>query len=424
MTRFPFADRPRLWGTAVSHYQVEGGDACDWTEWEHMGRVRRGPCGAAAGSWDRYELDADLARAAGANAFRFSVSWSRVEPKPGNFDDAALDRYVRLLDKLLAIDVEPIATLFHYTHPLWFHDLTPWTSPSSVDRFARFTSRVVRAFGNRVRFYIPLNEPLVFALAGYYDGQIPPGISDASALRSVVDHLLAAHCASAAAIREAQPDAAIGIAHNMMAFAPRRRWNPLDHALAAIAHRCYNRGIVEAFATGEWDFVFPPWTRVRGRRSDLPRSIDVFGVNFYSRLHLRCPGSRRAIGDFAYCDESGHGLSDNGWEIVPDLLEPMLLEAQRAGLPLIVSENGVADAADRFRAAFIESHLDAIERAGQKGARVHGYLHWSLIDNYEWLDGFGPKFGLYQVDRTTFTRRPRTSVEAFRRAGARFLYSP
>src|ERR1041385_7056352 len=169
LNRFPFADRPRLWGTAVSHYQVEGNDACDWSGW---GRVA---CGTAVDSWMRYESDADLARDAGANAFRFSVSWSRIEPREGQFDLAALERYRRLVEHLNVIGLEPAVTLFHYTHPLWFHDNTPWTSTKSIERFARFASRVVEAFGDRVRFYIPLNEPLVFLLAGYLDAQIRSG---------------------------------------------------------------------------------------------------------------------------------------------------------------------------------------------------------------------------------------------------------
>jgi beta-glucosidase len=423
MTRFPLPDKPRLWGTAVSHYQVEGGDPCDWTEWEREGRTRGEPCGAASGSWERYELDAGLAASAGANAFRFSVSWSRVEPAQGRYDDAALDRYGRLVDKLNAIGLEPIVTLFHYTHPLWFHDKTPWTSTASVERFAAFSRHVIEALGDRVRVYVPLNEPLVFALAGYFDGQIPPGVSDGRSLARVIDHLLAAHCASAAAIRELQPLAAIGIAHNMMAFAPARRWNVIDRMLETLAHRSYNCSMVDAFATGRWDFPLPPRTRVRGRRDDLPGSIDFFGVNFYSRLHLRCPGTERMVGDFAYRDGTGLGLTDNGWEIVPDALEPLLIEASRAGVPVMITENGLADASDRARAAFIDSHLAAIARVEARGVPICGYLHWSLLDNYEWLDGFGPKFGLYEVDRATFERRARPSVEAFRRAGARFIAS-
>lgn len=413
--RFPFIDRPRLWGTAVSHYQVEGNDECDWSDWN---ATRGGACGIAVDSWNRYEGDALLARDAGANAFRFSISWSRVEPREGRFDDAALARYRRLIDHLVTIGLEPVVTLFHYTHPRWFHDKAPWTSTASIDRFRRFAARVADALGGAARFWIPLNEPLVFLLAGFFDGQIPPGIADTRVLRRVFDHLLAAHAEAAHVIRERIPHAAIGIAHNMMSFAPERKSSFLDSLLAGAAHRCYNRSLIEAFATGRWDFILPPATRIKGRRDDLPRSLDIFGVNFYSRLHLRCPGTTRFIGEFQYRDASGEGLTDNGWEIVPDAFTPLLIEAASAGFPLVVTENGLADEADRLRPRFIESHMRAIVRAE---VPVHGYFHWSLVDNYEWLDGYAPKFGLYAVDRTTMQRTPRGSVETFRREGRAFL---
>lgn len=414
--RFPFVDRPRLWGTALSHYQVEGGDVCDWTEWERAGKTRGEPCGDAVDSWRRYEADADLARAAGANAFRFSVSWSRVEPREGELDEAALARYRELAEHLRRIDLEPCVTLLHYTHPLWFHSRTPWTSPASVERFGRFAARVAEALEGLVRFWVPLNEPFVFLLGGFLDGQIPPGLADTRVLRRVFDHLLAAHAAAAHAIRERIPEAAVGVAHNMMAFAPERPTKLLDSLLVNIADRCYNRAIVEAFGSGRWDFLIPPATRIRGRRDDLPQSLDVFGVNFYSRLHLRCPGITRFIGDFQYRDASGHGLTDNGWEIVPEAFPKMLEEAATAGFPLVITENGLADEHDRLRPMFLERHAAALARDD-----VHGYFHWSLLDNYEWLDGYGPKFGLYAVDRATMERAPRPSVETFRRLGASFL---
>ncbi len=420
-SRFPFPDRPRLWGVAVSHYQVEGGDPCDWSEWERAGKTRGGACGPAVDSWNRYEEDALLALDAGANAFRFSVSWSRVEPRPGEFDDAPLERYSRFVDELIARGIEPAVTLFHYTHPLWFHELTPWTSPKSVDAFGRFAARVAEALGDRVRLWIPLNEPLVFLLAGYFDAQIPPGIADGRSLNRVLDHLLAAHVAAADAIRAKNPRAAIGIAQNMMGFAPERRWSALDRLIATAAHHCYNRGIIDAISTGRWNFLLPPGMMLKGHREELPASLDFFGINFYSRLHLRCPGYRRLIGEFEYRNTSGHGLTDNGWEIVPRVFGEMIDEATRSGLPLVVTENGLADAADALRPFFLKAHHHQLRMAKKRGIPIHGYFHWSLLDNYEWLDGFGPRFGLYEVDRATMARRPRPSVELFRELGRDYL---
>ena len=421
--RFPFEDRPRLWGVAVSHYQVEGNDPCDWTLWEADGRTRGAACGRAVDSWTRYEEDARLAHAAGANSFRFSISWSRVEPKPGEFDQAALERYRRLVDTLVELGLEPVVTLFHYTHPLWFHELTPWTSTRSVLEFGRFAGRVADALGDRVRFWVILNEPLVFLLAGFLDGQIPPGISDTHTLNTVFDNLLAAHCAAAGEIRMRNAKAAFSIAHNMMGFAPQRESNPFDGLLARTAHAMYNRGIMEACATGRWKFLLPPGTTIRGRRDELPCWLDAFGINFYSRLHMRFPGRTRMIGDFDYHDRSGHGLTDNGWEIAPDVLGGLIDEAAQSGLPLLITENGMADATDRLRPAFIRMHAEEIRKAEARGIPIHGYFHWSLLDNYEWLDGYEPKFGLYAVDRATMERTPRPSVEVFRELGREFTRS-
>lgn len=418
---FPFPDRPRLWGVAVSHYQVEGNDPCDWTAWEAAGRTRGGACGAAAGSWERYELDAGLAASIGSNAFRFSVSWSRVEPRPGEWSESALERYSRLVDELVARGLEPVVTLFHYTHPDWFHDLTPWTSPASVKRFGRFASVVARALGDRVRAWTILNEPLVFVLAGYLDAQIPPGIADPSAAGTALDHILAAHAEAAAEIRAVNPRAAIGVAHNMMSFAPDRWWNPLDRLVARVGDRFYNASLFEAMASGEWSLWLPPAIRLRGRRPELAGSLDFAGVNFYSRLHIRCPGRERLVSDFRYDDRTGRGLTDNGWEIVPEALPRLIGIAGATGLPVVITENGLADATDRHRARFLGEHVEAIERASRAGTDVHGYLHWSLVDNYEWLDGWEPKFGLFELDRATMSRTARPSAERFRALGRTFL---
>ncbi len=405
----------------MSHYQVEGNDPCDWTDWEAAGRTRGGPCGRAAGSWERYEEDAAAAAALGANAFRFSVSWSRVEPRRGEFDEDALERYARFVARLDALGLEPVVTLLHYTHPRWFHEETPWTSTASVDAFARFAARTAKALGPKARCWTVLNEPFVLVLGGFLDGQVPPGLSSGRDASRALDHLLAAHEAAAARIREATPGAAIGVAHNMMAFAPERPGNVVDRLLVRVGHRVYNRTLLDAFGEGRWNAYLPPFTRLSGRRPGLPSSLDFLGVNYYSRLHLRFLGDGGRIGSFAYRDPLGRGLTDNGWEVVPEAFLPLLREAATIGKPLVVTENGLADAADTKRTAFLEEHVAALGAAEAEGIPVYGYLHWSLVDNFEWLDGWDPQFGLLALDRETLGRRPRPSAETFRRLAAAYL---
>ena len=408
----------------MSHFQVEGDDPCDWTDWEAAGRTNAGRCGRAAGSWERYEEDAASAASLGANAFRFSVSWSRVEPRRGEFDESALERYARLAGRLVALGLEPVVTLLHYTHPRWFHAETPWTSTFSVDAFARFAGRVAGALGQAARCWTVLNEPFVLVLGGFLDGQVPPGLCSARDASRALDHLLAAHEAAAAEIRAAVPGAAIGVAHNVMGFAPDRPGNPFDRLLVKVGHRFYNRTLLDAFGEGRWSAYLPPFTRLAGRRPGLPAALDFFGVNYYSRLHLRFRGDGGRIGSFAYRDPHGRGLTDNGWEVVPGSFLPLLREAASLGRPLLVTENGLADAEDRMRAGFLEEHVAVLARAEEEGLPVHGYLHWSLVDNYEWLDGWGPRFGLLELDRETLERRPRPSAETFRRLAAEYLARP
>ena len=424
MSAFPFPDRPRLFGVAVSHYQVEGGDPCDWTDWEAAGRTKGGACGRAADSWTRYEEDAALAAGLGANAFRFSASWSRIEPRRGAFDESALARYRRFVERLVALGLEPVVTLHHFTHPRWFHTETPWTSPSSVEAFGRFVRETARALSPLVRLYLTFNEPLVLLLGGFLDGQIPPGLADARAAARALDHLLAAHAEAAGVLRAEAPAAAIGVAHNMLDFAADRPGNPFDALFARHARRLYNTAFLEAFTTGRWNLWIPPFTRFKGRRDALAGSLDLVGVNYYSRLHVRFPAPTRVLTRFRYRDRQGRGLTDNGWEIAPSSFAALLADAGRLGLPVLVTENGVADAADALRPAFLESHVAALAEAEGGGVPVAGYLHWSLLDNFEWLDGYGPKFGLFAVDPETFERRPRPSAGVFREIGKSFLARP
>ena len=207
----------------------------------------------------------------------------------------------------------------------------------------------------------------------------------------------------------------------MMDFVPARPGWLLDRFFAAHARRLYNMSFLEAFTTGAWDLWIPPFTRLNGRLPSLKGSLDFVGVNYYSRLHVECPAPTRVLSRFAYRDPRGRGLTDNGWEVSPESFGPLLAEAGSLGLPVLVTENGLADGDDVRRGEFLRSHVAALLDAERAGVRVAGYLHWSLVDNFEWLDGYGPKFGLYAVDPETLERRERPSVAVFREIGKSFL---
>ncbi|MGH9441756.1 MAG: glycoside hydrolase family 1 protein, partial [Thermoanaerobaculia bacterium] len=416
--------RPFLWGAATSSYQVEGGPDSDWARWERDGklRARHERCGEASGHGRLWESDYALLASLGVNAYRFSIEWSRVEPVRGRFSLAALEECRRRVDRLIELGIEPVLTLFHYTHPSWFGEFG-WETRAGVERFLEFVKAVADAVGDRVSTFTILNEPVVFILGGYLDGRIPPGLRDFASASRAMENLLRAHAEAAAILREKSPGARFGIAHNMMDFAPGRRASWADRRLASAADRFYNRAYLEAAVTGRLDMRIPMIGRIRASIPELPSATDFIGVNYYSRLHLQFPGRSGWKGEFFYRDAGGRGLTDTGWEVHPEGLVSCLRTAAETDLPVLVTENGIATRDDRLRCDFLREHVALLSQARDSGLPLAGYFYWSLLDNFEWLEGFSPRFGLIDVDYATFARRRRPSAALFAELGARFLHT-
>jgi len=410
-----------LWGVATSAYQLEGGPDSDWAQWEEAGRLnaRHERCGAATGHARSWKSDLALLPAIGANAYRFSLEWSRIEPSKGHIDGAALEDARRRIEALRALGIEPMMTLFHYTHPAWFWEYG-WDSREGRAAFVRFASRAAEAFGDLVSWHSLVNEPIVFLLGGYLEGVIPPGRRDFALGARALEGMLHGFVEAAALFRSANPAARFGIAHNMLDFAPERPSSWADRRLTAAADRFYNRALLEAMATGEVDLRLPLVGKARFRVADLPRAVDFVGVNYYSRAHLRFPGRTRLAGEVSYRDRHGRGLTDLGWEIHPAGLAAALAAAAEAGRPIVVTENGIATGSDRLRSDFLREHALVVRHALDSGVDVRGYFHWSLLDNFEWLEGFAPRFGLFEVDYATLARRRRPSADLFAELGRMF----
>ena len=403
-----------LWGTATAAHQVEGGNTNNqWWDWEQQpGRIWNGDrSGDACGWWRDVGPDLDRAAALGQNAHRLSIEWSRIEPRDGVFDDAALARYRELLEALRQRGLEPMVTLHHFTNPRWLEQRGGWLHPDTPRCFARFVARAVAALGDLCQLWCTINEPLVYATQSYLLGVWPPGVKDVLAAFNVAKALLRGHVAAADVIRQADPRLRIGIVHHLRLFDPATR-APQDRVVAAAQDYLFNGVLLHALRTGR---LLPPLGSGLSPSYALRDSCDFLGLNYYTRNHVtfdpRLPGElfgRRFTPPSApQSDLLGDGKSYG--EIYPEGLYRGLQRVARLRLPIYITETGLPDATDDRRPQFLLDHLAAVHRAIQEGVDVRGVFLWTLVDNFEWAEGWGLRFGLYAFDQRTQVRRLRRS---------------
>jgi beta-glucosidase len=402
-----------LWGTATAAYQVEGGaEGEDWWSFEEEpGRIAHGErSGRAADHWNRVAEDVELMRRLGANAYRFSILWSRVEPAPGRWDEAAWAHYADEVRRLRAAGVEPMVTLHHFTLPRWLEDGV--LSPEFPAAFGRLAGEAARRLGGEVTLWCTINEPNVLMFKGFIEGSWPPAVKDPARAAAAFANLLRAHARAATAVRAARPCAKLGAAMHLRVFEPARRGSLLDWIAARASADAFDWAFYDAVATGRIRLAVPGFPRLDEPLPELAGSADWFGLNYYTRDRVRFSPS--APGRVAQAPGPGP-RSDLGWEIYPEGLLQLLRGAHaRYGLPIYVTENGVADAHGALRPGFVRAHVHAVAEAVRAGVPVAGYFHWSLTDNFEWADGFAPRFGLYRVDYATCERTPAGGAEEFR----------
>ncbi len=415
-------------GVATSAYQVEGNLENDWSDWERAGRCKdkHARSGKGCGHWERFHDDVQLIRATGATAYRLSIEWARVEPRRGRFDDAAWEGYRERLEALVKWGIRPIVTLHHFTHPKWFHAETPWHEPSSLESWARYVKRCAELLDGLDAAVCTINEPNVFLLGGYLGAAMPPGLADGKKAFSAAANLVRAHVLA----RQALADRAkgrpltVGIAANLLVFAPARKWHPLDQALTRLAEANYNHAFLEALHTGTLRLQMPGFTAGKVGVDGAARSMEYVGVNYYTRAHLRFVTKPPWV-DFTFRDTHRRGLTDLGWEYYPEGFGWVLRQMKRYGVPVWVTENGLDDRNGARRSQFLYEHWRELLLARADGVDVRAYLHWALMDNFEWLEAWGPRFGLYRVDFETQARTATPAVDYFRTvATGRVLVPP
>lgn len=405
------------WGAATAAHQVEGNNTTsDWWEWENDPAPKVAPAEASGDACDhfrRYRDDIGLLADLGLNTYRFSVEWARIEPRAGEFDQTALQHYGDVVDSCLERGVEPIVTLQHFTLPAWVTHAGSWTNPDMPGYFARYTRRVVERIGDRVRYFATINEPGNMITRGYLGTYpSPPFVRDLTAFDAAADGVNTSHRRARDMIKQIAPGARVGMAHAL------QEWhaNPGGEQIMLWARELHEDRFLTA--CHDDDFIgVQTYTRVQVNvpRIAAPLSAALLRSRFLTQSVL-LPVLRQQAAAVSPAEQAvpadGIRRTQMGYPFAPDAVE---VTARRVNAlfphkELLITEHGVGTENDTERIEYIDHGLRAVHRMLSEGLPISGYIHWSLLDNYEWWHGYRPKFGLIAVDRTTQRRTPKASA--------------
>lgn len=400
-----------LWGASVAAHQVEGKTKNQWSRWEHMNAVRLANraerdtqwvpvwnsireeatdprnylSGDAVNHYDEYKKDFILAKKLGLNAFRSGFEWSRICHKEGHVNHAALTHYQDYIDTLHAQKLEPVLSLFHWTEPVWFSDMGGFTNKKNLKHWRHYVRTLVSELDlKNVKYILTINEANTYMTMGYMVGLHAPGEKNPLRAWKLYRNLALAHRIAYKEIKQRYPHIQIGFAH---------QYNK-------IIAKNFTGSVYAALQKYWWNYAWIRWCR----------QFDFVGFNYYFSDYWTGRIKRFDI-------NREPPINDLGWHMEPSGIEWVLNDIRKRWpkKPILITENGVADMHDQFREWWIVETIEAIKRAMDDGARVIGYLHWSLLDNFEWQFGWWPKFGLISVDRTTMKRTIKPSAKAWAR---------
>ncbi len=403
MSKFP---KDFLWGASTASYQVEGGITNQWSKWEKASAavlaekaVRdltwlpnyetlkpqlSDPANYISGTgvehYERYAEDFDILSSLHMNAFRFGVEWARLEPREGEWDEAAVQHYRDYITALKSRGIEPVLNIWHWTMPLWFMAKGGFEKRGNLVLFERFVQKVSKDIAGDVRYILTLNEPNVYASFSYFSGDWPPQRKRPFLMFKVYRHLALAHKRAYVILKSESPERQIGFAAQ------------LGDTRSVYPTNLFNRVTAKALQYA-WNWWFLNRTK---------NHLDFIGINYYFTEYRDWLGRLK---------NPSKPQSDLGWYMQPGGIYNILSNTwNRYQKPLVITENGLADATDSQREWWLRETIAAIKKALEEGIGLFGYLHWSLLDNFEWAYGWWPKFGLVSIDRKTMKRTVRPSA--------------
>ena len=394
-----------FWGASTASHQVEGNNYNQWSVWEEANAEKLAEkaeknfsylknwneiqsqatdpknyiSGAGVEHYDRYQEDFDLAKSINLNSLRFSIEWSRIEPKEGEWDKDEIIHYKKYISEMRKRNIEPFLNVWHWTVPVWFEDRGGFKKRYNLRYFDRFTKKIAQEFLVDVNYVFVLNEPLVYANMSYLTGNWPPNLKRPVTMVAVLLNLTKAHKIAYKNFKAYKPEIKIGIAAHITNFKSAK-----NNTIGRLVVKTNNYF---------WNFWF---------LDRIKKQLDFIGINHYFTNYFK---------DGRFNNNPNHPVSDMGWYMEPSSINMAIDNIwKKYNKPIIVSENGLADQNDKNRQWWLEETFSSISKSKKFGADVFGYLHWSLLDNFEWAYGWWPKFGLIEVDRKTMDRKIRKSA--------------
>jgi beta-glucosidase len=435
-TEFP---KDFLWGSATSSYQIEGAwneDGKSESNWDRFSHtpghiIDRSTGDVAVDHYHRWREDVALMAELGLKAYRFSIAWPRVLPSGwGKVNPAGLSFYSRLVDELLSRGIQPLVTLYHWDHPQVLEDRGGWTGRTTAEAFAEYAEVVARQLGDRVKMWATLNEPWVSAFLGYMQGVHAPGHHDLGEAVAAAHHLLLAHGWAVSIIRRDSPASQVGIVLNMAPIVPASS-SQADEQAARLSDASLNRMFADPLSgrgyPDELDerYTLPASLVQPGDMQVIKAPLDFVGINYYFRNIVRNHEIAEERNKPREVFPNGE-QTEMGWEVYPEGLYELLTRLKRDyDFPAYyITENGAAFADhiaadgsvdDPRRLAYVKAHLEQAARAIAEGVPLRGYFVWSLMDNFEWAQGYTKRFGVVYVDYATQRRIPKSSARWFQR---------
>lgn len=395
-----------LWGASTAAHQVEGGNRNQWTVWElaHAGRLAakarkeyghlqiwpdikkaaEDPLNYVSGNgvdhYNRFEEDFDILNRLNLNAFRFGIEWSRLEPEEGRWDEREFQHYKDYIKGLKMRGIKPILNIWHWTQPFWFEERGGFSRSRNLKYWHRLIKKISSEFADEIDYILTINEPNVYSLASYLAGEWPPQKRNPFLAMNTMRNLIRAHKYAYTTLKREHPSLMVGAAPNFITVKVRHPIDPVARLVSKFMEYAWN-----------WWFV-----------DRIKKHMDFTSFNFYTTIYASGPTITHPV--MPRQNMGAH--NDLGWYMEPGaIIHPIIKAWKRYKKPIIVTENGVADMHDRYRRWWIDETIQAMSQARELGVEVIGYLHWSLLDNFEWDKGWWPKFGLVTVDRENGMKR-------------------